>query len=235
MTIAGIARRDVATIQHRDLHRWLDPKEVQQHASLPPAARTDWLAGRVALKHACVRYADGVTQAPSIPVMNTPSGAPYTPRLPGLFCTLSHSQGWGVAAVASCPIGIDLEHVRPRRGSLLRYISDPQEADEARSFGLRQDAAVVRLWTIKESAMKAWGVGLGIHPRTVRVRCRDGEAITVDWMFRGRSVSRLLAFVVESDDCCIAVSTTEKVCARSVIHWTDARRVSTAVETVRPR
>ena len=50
MTLAGIAREDVITIQRREARRWLHPTEAEQFAALSPAARTDWLAGRIALK-----------------------------------------------------------------------------------------------------------------------------------------------------------------------------------------
>ncbi len=188
MTLAGIAREDVITIQRREARRWLHPTEAEQFAALSPAARTDWLAGRIALKHACQRHIGGGLKAHDLLVMNTLAGVPHVAQLPSLRCTLSHSEGWGVAAVDSWPIGIDLERVRPRSGSLWRYIADPQEVVEALGWGPCRDAAVTRLWTIKESALKAWGVGLTVSPRAVRLRRREGTGITVDWMCRGGAV-----------------------------------------------
>lgn len=225
MTLAGIARKDVITIQRGETRRWLHPTEADQFAALSPAARTDWLAGRIALKHACQRHAGGGLKAHDLLVMNSLAGVPHVTQLPRLRCTLSHSEGWGIAAVDSCPIGIDLERVRPRSGSLWCYIADRQELEEAQVWGPSQDAAATRLWTIKESALKAWGVGLTVSPRAVRLRRREGTGITVDWMCRGCSVGQLSAVVVEANDRCIALSSAGRLCEQPFIHWADARCV----------
>ena len=190
MTLAGIARKDVITIQRGETRRWLHPTEADQFAALSPAARTDWLAGRIALKHACQRHAGGGLKAHDLLVMNSLAGVPHVTQLPRLRCTLSHSEGWGIAAVDSCPIGIDLERVRPRSGSLWCYIADRQELEEAQVWGPSQDAAATRLWTIKGIGVE--GVGGrpdGIPARgssSTKRRNRHHGRLDVSWLF-GRS------------------------------------------------
>lgn len=94
------------------------------------------------------------------------SGKPYLPSRPNLFFNLSHA-GEGVACVFDAEeIGIDLECVAPIdfAGIADRYFSSGEKRYLARQNGERKLAAFYRVWTQKESYLKAVGTGLGVPP-----------------------------------------------------------------------
>lgn len=81
----------------------------------------------------------------------------------GCHFNLAHSLDASVVVVASCPVGIDLEYIRPLEdvAVLARRILTKEEA-----AWLKQQpdpsSAMVRLWTVKESVLKAAGLGLSV-------------------------------------------------------------------------
>jgi 4'-phosphopantetheinyl transferase len=83
---------------------------------------------------------------------------------------LSHSGDLVAIAVAEEPLGIDVEHIvaaRANRGVAERWFSAAERAwMDAQP---NRERAFFRLWTIKESAMKADGGGLSIPLDEVQV------------------------------------------------------------------
>jgi 4'-phosphopantetheinyl transferase len=76
----------------------------------------------------------------------------------GLSWSISHKRTWAAAVIADRPVGIDVEKIEPRRVELLDELGD---ADEWRRMGDRSWHSFFRLWTAKEAALKANGVGIG--------------------------------------------------------------------------
>lgn len=112
----------------------------------------------------------------------------------GVAASLSHSAEWVVAAVASFPVGIDLEHPsRPRNlRALADYAFSPEECAELR--GLPDDertAAFYLFWTIKEAVGKREGHGL--RPELARrqrpISCAADAADVVSWQFADCSLA----------------------------------------------
>lgn len=94
------------------------------------------------------------------------SGKPYLPSRPNLFFNLSHA-GEGVACVFDAEeIGIDLEYIAPIdfAGIVDRYFSSGEKRYLAQQNGERKLGAFYRVWTQKESYLKAVGTGLGVPP-----------------------------------------------------------------------
>lgn len=86
-------------------------------------------------------------------------GKPYLPQYPGIQFNLSHSGPWGACALSETPVGVDLELVRPLRQNVAGRFFTPTE----QTFLARQpdpEQAFFRLWTRKESFIKALGKGL---------------------------------------------------------------------------
>ena len=91
-------------------------------------------------------------------------GKPYVPGGPE-FC-ISHGGNWVLAVSDALPVGVDIEPVNPDNIRLAKRVFTPEElewmdADPVSRFHT--------LWTLKESLMKAVGLGFHIDPRTFSV------------------------------------------------------------------
>jgi 4'-phosphopantetheinyl transferase EntD len=87
--------------------------------------------------------------------------------------SLSHSRGWGAAAVSSRDrVGIDLEFERPELGKVAPAFLDQQESSrlERRGCVACRTTWLLLFWTAKEAVLKALGTGLRICPRRVTVQ-----------------------------------------------------------------
>lgn len=87
-------------------------------------------------------------------------GKPFLPAYPDVHFSVSHSGNWAVCALDAEAVGIDVERLRAVRYKALaaRHFTAEEnawlaaQADERRAF--------FRLWTAKESVLKAHGTGL---------------------------------------------------------------------------
>lgn len=94
-------------------------------------------------------------------------GKPYFVARPEVHFNLSHSGVWILCALHGAPVGVDVEAASPERAQTLGFMS-PQEMVQFEQLVPEAKAAhVFRLWTLKESLLKAAGTGLGHDPRTV--------------------------------------------------------------------
>lgn len=91
-------------------------------------------------------------------------GKPAVSKNPLIDFNLTHSEGMAALAVTTgCPLGLDLEHLRPipdMEEIASRYFC-PEEAAELLSLAPgERDRAFFRCWTRKEAYIKAVGDGL---------------------------------------------------------------------------
>ena len=97
------------------------------------------------------------------------SGQPYLTGC-SLFISLSHSEQKVACAVSSVPVGIDIQHIRPVRQTLIRRVCVAEEADYVLA-GIKlpeepfcYDPAVLHrffeIWTGKEAYFKKHGTGI---------------------------------------------------------------------------
>ena len=94
------------------------------------------------------------------------------PRLPTgeLFFNASDSGDYVVIALASAEVGVDIELARVvrRRDGLARRVCTDNELEMlARAPEREKDALLLRLWTCKEAALKAVGIGLSGGARNI--------------------------------------------------------------------
>lgn len=94
-------------------------------------------------------------------------GKPYLTGMEQLFFNLSHSGSYAAAVFSDEPVGIDVERVRPADLALAKRFFAAEEyaalraVSDERDMGGRLDREFIRLWTRKESYIKA--VGEGMH------------------------------------------------------------------------
>lgn len=100
-------------------------------------------------------------------------GADGAPELPGLHVSIAHTaradRVAALAAVASGPVGVDLERVAPRRPDLWRRILTPAEHALLDALGGPTDDAQTLLWTLKEAVLKGQRTGFRAGGRSVRL------------------------------------------------------------------
>ena len=141
---------------------WLGEAERRRWADLSPAARRRFAASR-ALLRTLLQSATGVAAAGWELSAQAGEAPRAWPRVAAdalsLHVSLSHRLDWVAAAVATTPVGVDLDCERPAR-------SDPQEraalmlaaaerpAWEALPAGAREPALLAR-WTAKEAWFKS--------------------------------------------------------------------------------
>jgi 4'-phosphopantetheinyl transferase EntD len=143
--------------------------------------RRDWLAGRIAAKRA-VRAAFRerrwmVPAYAAITVRNDADGAPSfavdgrDALSVGLNLSIAHTEGAGLAAVASTraagTVGVDVEHPRPLSEALIRYVLS---ASEVERLAVPPRPAALVLWIIKEAVLKA-----------ARASCRSMRDVELSW------------------------------------------------------
>ena len=115
------------------------------------------LGAGLLLRHAL--HQAGCDRPPGVPAY-TAEGKPYYPDS-GFFFSLSHSGDWALCAAAGFAVGCDVERVRGIDLKLSRRFH-PEEAAALLALSAQEDRLdrFFRLWTLKESFMKAVGLGL---------------------------------------------------------------------------
>ena len=129
-----------------------------------PVAKAQFLRGRAVLRSALALRL-GCRPA-EIPLRLSPDGKPFLDPADirvELHFNMSHTDGFALFAIASRPIGVDIEVADPKRDcdGLVRRFFTPLEQTEY--FGLaphRRPAAFLRGWTCKEALLKAIGSGV---------------------------------------------------------------------------
>ena len=143
---------------------------------LAAGEREDFLLGRWAAKR-LLSSALGCAPGSAMEIRAASSGRPEA-FLDGqplrLSLSISHREGLALAAIdeAGRPLGADLEAVEPRSDAFVRdYFTRKEIA--AVAAGERNLLANL-IWSAKESALKALGVGLTLDTRAVEVELAPG-------------------------------------------------------------
>ena len=90
-------------------------------------------------------------------------GKPCFPTLPGFHFSLSHSGSMALCAVSDMSLGCDIELIRGDRLRLAERFFHPRECAWLHSLPEdERQAGFFRLWTSKESFIKAIGRGLSL-------------------------------------------------------------------------
>src|SRR5690606_36787457 len=85
---------------------------------------------------------------------------------PEIHFNLAHSGEWAVLAVASSPVGVDIEHCTPGAADHL-LAACFTEHERAHIHSARDTAAQ---WAAKEAVLKACGCGLSVDPASFEIR-----------------------------------------------------------------
>ncbi|MFH1110235.1 MAG: 4'-phosphopantetheinyl transferase superfamily protein [Planctomycetota bacterium] len=127
-----------------------------------------------------LRHCAGLCGAPTEGWLQSPDGAPLP--LQGYHWSIAHKRRWAAAVIADHPVGIDIEHVTPRRHTLFDAVGGE---DEWRLLGDRSWHSFFRLFTAKEATLKANGVGIGYLSACRVVKVADARHVVTE--FQGRT------------------------------------------------
>ena len=140
--------------------------------------RADWRLGRWTAKRSVATYlhlpVDLQTLA-EIEIRSKPSGAPevFVENKPAnIVISLSHRAGTAICAIANSGValGCDLEIIEARSDAFVTdYFTTEEQELVARSDGRLRSQLLALLWSGKESALKALGVGLRLDTRCLVV------------------------------------------------------------------
>lgn len=86
-------------------------------------------------------------------------GKPYLKNYENIFFNLSHCHELAVCAIESCEVGIDAENIRKWHPNVCKRVFSDRET-ELLMHSENKNEFFFRLWTLKESFVKAIGVGI---------------------------------------------------------------------------
>ena len=109
------------------------------------------------------------------PVLADARGKLYSPD--GMQFNLSHAGRWAALAVGPLPVGVDIERRRTEARGVAQRFFCPEETAllEAQTDPEKRNALFFRLWTLKESFLKATGLGLELPLNAFCISFENGE------------------------------------------------------------
>lgn len=164
------------------------PGRLQKADRLPSGKRAASLAAGLLLE-AALRRETG-KQGLSLLVREAEHGKPALPPELGLWLSLSHSGNFALCAVTRRPVGADIQKTVPVRESLLQRVCSAAEREwilKAASPAERE-RRFCRIWALKESWLKATGVGLAGLADARFCPVPEGLAGPEGWRFRAFSL-----------------------------------------------
>lgn len=192
------------------------------------STKKDFLAGRTALKNAFNQYLfkNRLPSIEKVIINNSQSGQPYIEGYETLHYSIGHSYGFGVGVVAPFRIGVDVEKIRPHKDSLANYIAESDELSLVHGFFNDQTDKITLIWTIKESVMKALGVGFKISPKRVKIVGQINKFFEVEVL--GSKPSYWYVWPVDTEDYYISVAYEKKHGQKTGVDWDSKIGISSA-------
>lgn len=86
-------------------------------------------------------------------------GKPYLSEYPDVHFNISHCDAGCAVVVADCPVGVDIQDVRPFSWDVAKQVCCAQELAEL-DRSVNQDDLFAKIWAMKESYSKMTGVGI---------------------------------------------------------------------------
>jgi 4'-phosphopantetheinyl transferase len=105
------------------------------------------------------------------------NGKPFSSASSGLHFNISHSGDWAVCAVSALPVGVDIEMIQPIELSIAKDCFTENEYRTMTSFSKRTEQLdyFYTIWTIKESYIKALGLGFSKSPDSFGVSIKNNK------------------------------------------------------------
>jgi len=101
---------------------------------------------------------------------------PYFKYYPDLYFNLSHCTGLAVCLLSEHECGVDTESLREVRPAVVRRVFSSEE-QKLLETSPEADRLFTRIWTLKESYVKAIGRGIGFPMQEVNFQFRNDHII----------------------------------------------------------
>lgn len=125
-------------------------------------------------------------------------GKPFVEEIHGFYFNISHSQDWVVCAIDSTDIGIDIEKIEPVDINIARrFFTNEEYMGLCEKNNYEKQEYFFRLWTCKESYVKAIGKGLSIPLNSFHVNL--GKRITVFNKNNNLITHQINQYIIERD------------------------------------
>lgn len=99
---------------------------------------------------------------------NGKHGKPYLKDFPNIHYNISHTDGLVACGIGDRQLGIDVERIRPFRNTILRRVfSDAERRHMDEIPEPERSQYFFRIWTLKESYLKASGLGITVPLTTI--------------------------------------------------------------------
>lgn len=154
------------------------------------------------LSHALKENYPAVT-TPALTAYAEPNGKPYLPEHPEIHFNLSHSGDYVVCVLDDKMVGIDIEECKTFREGIAKRFFTTEEYEDICSVQGEQERLrhFYTYWVLKESFMKAVGLGMSLEMSAFRVHL--GEQITYEHHVNEKQYEARLYDV--ADGYCMAV------------------------------
>ena len=128
---------------------------------------------RECLKHCNIEYDENIR------INKNDMGKPSLADYPDIHYNLSHADGIASCMVAGSECGIDCEKIRPYRPNVIkRSFSEEEKLILENTPEDERNAMFFRLWTLKESYVKAIGIGISYPLNKASFCFEDGTIRT---------------------------------------------------------
>jgi phosphopantetheinyl transferase len=146
----------VSAVAPDEAAHWLTPEELHRARQFRLERRgEEWIAARVAVRRLAVGRGL-ITEPHDLAIVS--SGRRPMGRLHGgerVELSLSHSAGWGIAAIDQTPVGVDLEKIRTIAPATAKFFLHEDEREMLEGSG--SEGVLLTAWAAKEAAFKAAG------------------------------------------------------------------------------
>jgi len=165
----GIVLIDIEALlpNEKDL---LTPREAARAEELGPRRRRLFIAARVALKRLARQIGLALNDTPDsgIETLGPDRVRPCLAES-DLYCSVSHTNRFSLAAGHVHPVGVDIEIVSAKAVRTWHLFMPSKNCDLLSTSAMGPERTATRAWTIKEAAAKAFGLDLSEAIREVDI------------------------------------------------------------------
>jgi len=172
---AGCTRYEPA-IEHV-FETWLSEAETRRMLDFgSKKRRREFVLGRGTARRLLAQHME--ISPPDVEIDVGANGEPGVPNTDWRL-SIAHSEFIAAAVISKSAVGVDVEPIVTRRTDLYRYLLHPDEYALLEESGRSHNETQILLWSLKESVLKAKGLGFLLSPKRLRVALLDDEQSAV--------------------------------------------------------